>query len=368
MSLKNISVQRLKDLALEIASKQEQENDIKIDIKPMTIVEYYKSDTFKKDLILTDEHGYKSLDLSVLKYPFIYDAFYEIDRKDIIVFIKNKIAIKTNSDLAYIDFIIAIYHEIKHQLQYKDREKITKLDFETFAFDIEILVQYFNPKHYNQHHGQNFMEIEANLYGVNNAIKYLKEENSLNEFNESHLNKLNEAYELDLKNYDFQKFFRMFNEIVMTNDQIETDELPGWFEIFYNDDKTIKNIDEILKHEDIGHVDKRFLEAFFSSAHFLESIKFENFESKYQIIILNSIKNTYYNEITREKSINRAYESEFMHKKTYRNLLNDVNYNIMYYKMTMYKYLSTMDKDNENIAQFFHEPVLEEQEILGKTI
>lgn len=363
MTSKKVNIKKLKQLALEIASKQAQENGIKINLMPMTIVEYYKSDTFKKDLILTDEQGYKSLDLSVLKHPFIYEAIYEVDRKNIIVFIKNKVAMKTNSGLAYVDFIIAIYHEIKHQLQYKDREKIKKLDFETFVFDIEILVQHFNPKHYNAYHGQNFMEIEANLYGVNSAMKYLKETKQLNELNKSRLDQLNQAYQLDLKNYDFQKFFRMFNEVITTNNDIGIDELPGWSKIFYDNDKKLKNMNEILNHEDIGYVDNRFLEAFFSSSHFLESIKFEELESKQQIIILNSIKNTYHNEVIREKSINKAYESEFISKKQYIRLINDVNYNIMYYKMTMYKYLNAMDKNNENITHFF-----DEQEFLEKTI
>ena len=95
----------------------------------------------------------------------------------------------------------------------------------------------------------------------------------------------------------------MFNDIIMKNKNVKRDELPGWTEIFYNDNKAIKNINEILSHEDIKNVDNKFLEAFFSSSHFLESINFEKLEFKYQTIILNSIKNTYDNELIRKEII-----------------------------------------------------------------
>ena len=347
--MKDITVENLKKLAFEIASEEEKEHGVKIDIKPMTVVEYYKSDIFKKDFILTCDDGYKMIDLSVLKFPFIYNAFYEIDRKDIIVFIKNKKEIKTNPELVLADFIIAIYHEIKHKLQYQDREKITKLELSTFMFDIELLVQYFNPKYYNEHHGQIFMEIEANLYGVGKTLEYLTKNNLITQETKNHLELLKKAYELDLKNYDFQKFLRMFNEIIMKNNNIKRDELTGWTEIFYNDDKSIKNIKEILSHEDIEHVDTRFLEAFFSSSHFLESVNFEELDSNYKTIILNSIKNTYNNELIRRESISSTYEQKLISKKQHINLLNDVNFNISYYRKIMYKYFNDIQNITEQI-------------------
>ena len=349
----SISIQKLKDLALLIADQQEQKYGIKININPMTVVEYYKSDIFKKDLIVIDDNGYKMIDLSVLRFPFMYNAFYEIDRKDIIVFIRNfNKKIKANSDLLYIDFIISIYHEIKHQLQYKDRENIKKLELSTFMFDIELLVQYFNPKFYNEHHGEIFMEIEANLYGVDCTLEYLKNNNLLFPTVKEHLQLLKNAYETDLKNYDFQKFLRLFNQIIMSNNSIERDELPGWTEIFYNSDKTIKTIDQILSHEDITHVDSRFLDAFFSSKHFLENINFKGLTYNNQKIIMKAIKNTYSNELIRQNSINKAFETDLIDKKTWLELVNDVSFNIAYYINTMYVYSNYMMKNNpENIKE-----------------
>jgi len=357
--MKDITVEKLKNLAHKIASEEEKIHEIKIDIKPMTVVEYYKNDIFKRDLILTCDDKYKMIDLSVLKFPFVYNAFYEIDTKDIIVFIKSRKAMKTKPELILADFIVAIYHEIKHKLQYQDREKITKLEFSTFKFDIELLVQYFNPKYYNEHHGQIFMEIEANLYGVNKALEYLNKNNLLNQTTKKHLELLKDAYELDLKNYDFQKFLRMFNEIIMKNNNIEKAELTGWTEIFYNDDKTIKNIKEILSHEDIEHVDTRLLEAFFSSSHFLESINFEELESKHQTIILNSIKSTYDNELIRKENINKTYEQKLISKREHTGLLNDVVCNISYYKTIMYKLLRGTNKNDEFVENYTNQKTKE---------
>ena len=80
-------------------------------------------------------------------------------------------------------------------------------------------------------------------------------------------------------------------------------------------------------------------------------------EFKYQTIILNSIKNTYDNELIRKENINKTYEQKLISKKQYICLLNDVEYNISYYEKIMYKYLKDSNKNNEFVEKYNNQKI-----------
>lgn len=348
-------IKKLKELADKIAKEEKDKYGINVNICPMTIVEYYKSDIFKKSLSLNTNLKGK-FNLMAFIVPLKYGAVSEPLNKKVAIFIKdiNKIK-RIDAESLFAFYISNMYHEVKHHLQQKHR-KNESLNFEAFIYDIENIVQYFNEKDYLSNYDDYFVEIDANLYGVHNALEYLKKHDAISAGALTYLGKLKEECDDGLRRYDFQRIFELFHTILLEKSEIQIGDLGIWGKFFYNSDKTFKTIGQILDISN-GYIDDRIIKTVFSSSEFLNNINFRELSFEHQSIILSTIKSSYDNEMSRRENILNSLNQGFINKNKWKFLDTVCSHRINRYMNYMSTFIDMMSAENR--AKIFSSEFLE---------
>jgi len=190
-------VQRIKEMVRNIATEECNRYNIDIKFSPMTIIEYYKSDIFRKNLVLNSMPNHNFITI-----PFKHGAFYDAGNKEIALFVKN--IKKINKEAIFPYFASLVYHEVRHHIQNNEIANSKGVALDTFVLNLENIVSYFEPKDYSENYDDYFSEIDADLYGINSALSYLERNGILSEDSKQYLEKIREKYEGHLKTYDFQ--------------------------------------------------------------------------------------------------------------------------------------------------------------------
>jgi len=274
-------IQILKSIAKEIVTLESEKNNINIEAIPLTIVEYYKSEFFKKNFVLLDKNR-KEFNNYILGKPFYTEGFYNHNKKQIIVFIKK--VYEENFDLILINFINCLYHEIRHVIQHRD---LNNASYQSFIFSMERFIKYFDAKFYDNNHDDFFMEIDAHLCGITNTIDYLEKNNLLKHQHQENLEYAKKIYQDQFDNYNIDLFIQRFNNIVKNNFDVQINNFDNWISVFYNQDKSFKSLEQISKDPKINYINSKFLKFFITSEDFIESIDFNSLDHNYQSLIMN---------------------------------------------------------------------------------
>ena len=347
MTLNNVKdvINKMKALAREIAEEESRKYGININVCPMTIVEYYNSEIFKKNLFLSGISKLISGDISSLTVPFKCDVFCQTGEGNIVAFIKYISKMQSlSSETILPDFIFSIYSELRYQ--YENMEKPEELTYEKFVLNVEKCISNFDNS-VNQ--SKLFSEISADLYGINMTIEYLEKNNQLSETFKNYLESRKKVYEYNFACYNFQWNFKRFNQIIIQNDLEQIQSFCNWFAIFYNEDKTFKNLNQILSNSNIKLIDNKVLVAILSSEDFLKSINFQELSNEYQCIIMEALKNAYHSELIKRKHNDNFYNHNLIDVKSWISLNIITFNNISYYLNTISKFLEIMHKSDMNI-------------------
>ena len=114
-------------------------------------------------------------------------------------------------------YVIGTFHELGHRYQDEFMHNITKweeINLNAFSYDIDYFVLNKNYQHYEEHHEEYLIEIDANLYGVERAYNFFKSKGMLTKEIEELLQKHKNQYLFDSNNYDIHYFLHECHKIV----------------------------------------------------------------------------------------------------------------------------------------------------------
>lgn len=262
------------EIVKSILAEEIQKNNLNVDFAVSCRIAYYSKEILNK------------LKNKSLKFSNIKSVFGEMNKwnglcssKEIVVF--------SDESLAYfceprplVQMISVAYHELYHAIQNKEI-KNTK---QTISYDLfssicdNVLVHHTdeNLNKYNfsaKEHNSPMFEILANLYSVKKTEEYLKHSNIEIKPNEiEFLKNMEKMCKMQYENYDLTKRLNIILSEYKKGIAIGFLK-PLVFEMFINDDGTIKDVNTIFSNEIVLGIDPRILLAFIKTDKMKEAIK-----------------------------------------------------------------------------------------------
>jgi len=284
---KELTIKEMKKIAHEILEEETKKSNIKINMFPITFIEYYNSYVFKEKCKLTTLADYLTL-------PLRAGGFNDL-KGNIIIFIEY---INKRKRLESKLFRLAeiCYHEARHSIQ----QEFDIYSYDGFLYGLDEYIQSESTIDYKLEHDKYSFEIGANIYAITKAKDYLlKKYPNLYEKHQDEIDKLEKRYYYDYITYDAVDTIERFIEITKWKMQIHNankieglEKVSPILEIFLNDDLTFKKITEIIENQIFKTLDKRIIYAFLSSKSFLESIKIEELSNEELNLITEALKYT----------------------------------------------------------------------------
>ncbi len=117
------------------------------------------------------------------------------------------------NDNGLVFLIYACFHELEHRLQLECPQKLrNQPSFSRVMYDIEKIIYLADKEFYKGHHDNFFLEIDADIKGVENAINFINI-SGVTGVNIEYYKALRTYNEYRLLNYDIPQFIRRLNNI-----------------------------------------------------------------------------------------------------------------------------------------------------------
>lgn len=313
-----MKAKKLDNIINEIINEEKQNYNIDFDFINTYVIEYYKDvilKNIKNGINLIKENDTiniinirneikKEINIGITK------AFYN-QEKNIIVVFKDKHK-KDNENDEIIDFLITIYHEIRHVFQ----ENKLNIPEENFIFDIEFLAMYNNDdvlKTYNNNaefHKSFYFEIDSDIYAISKAKEYI-EKNNIENFNKEIFEKKKNSIIHRYISYNFDYFLETALNSIKNKNEIDVHNLSKTnivdiLQLFFNDKAMFKNLDKIINNERLLSIDVNITKLLLSSNLFLENLDINNLSDKSKFI-LNNILEEKIEEFNQKNHLNEDF-------------------------------------------------------------
>ena len=262
-----LSRKELKKIAEQAISQKAAEENINItSINPLTSVEYYKSDFFKKKLKL-----YKTFHkLNCVTTPIICNGIN--NNNHIIIFIDNF------SKIAYlglkhqlVDFLQTSFHELGHSHQVQNFNNYTTFELFNNLY-LNNFIRKHNDTHYQKYHDEYLTEKDADLFGVNCTESFLKKYPNLYSREKEYLERKKLQYEYNYQNFDFHLFWEEFYKIYQQEPKLYQHENLVSTIFFEKNSNTYKKIKDIMTSEDFDWIGEKLFFSILTSPSFLSQL------------------------------------------------------------------------------------------------
>lgn len=244
------------------------DNNLDINFYSCTRIQYFNSSFLRR--IINNNNASTKLKLMKILAPLNSSGFFysQDEERDIIIFL-DKLSTIPGFSLPISRLLKNTYHELYHALQHKELNTPQEnISFDLFASkcdiflcscqDSDFLKYYFS----QETHDSQMFEILANLYGAKKTEEYLLGNNiPLTTKEIEQFNKQKEKYQQQYQNYDLTSRLN----IILENYKkcIESKNFDkSIFELFVNDDGTLKDLNSVFSNEMVLNLDPRILIAF----------------------------------------------------------------------------------------------------------
>ena len=288
------NIKEMKEIIYGIIEEEKRNYHINISASPITIVEYYKTNTFQKKIKLKKPIN----NLVQLMNPINNMGWYN-DRDQNIFIILNHYQEKSKIT-TLVDLISTGYHESRHRFQDK---AITWTDeYEFFLIKIEQIILHtsLGCYYYKNNHDSFMLEIDANIDSINKTKKYLKKYPDIYKEIQEYLEEKSQQYQYDYFNYNPQKKIEILDIVMKEQPGTILNKYPT-LGMFYHLDGTFKSISAILDNKELDSLDPRIINLVLSSKTFVEQIDLEKLSIKEKNYMINILSDIYQKEIKRQQ-------------------------------------------------------------------
>ena len=299
----------MRDIVYEICDEVCKKERLKMDVYPVTVVEYYKSDLFKKKIKLT-----KGFDkYKVLVKPFnCLGSFYESTR-EIVIFMNNfKKIVNVDDNYGRISFVKTIYHELRHAIQFKMFNN-RKIDIKTNVAKFRFLLDYckrIDAKDYEMYHDEYSQEIDADLYAMSKTKEYYYRNNKdIFNSNKNYFRVYDFYNKSRILKYDIQLSIGQLNRLLKKKENLFLLENYSILRFFYNvETGEYKNLSDIMNDSILNSFDYYIIANMLSSEEFLKKIDFSKLPLVEFDYLIGCIKYVYNDYLNRKNNFNYLAE------------------------------------------------------------
>lgn len=353
-----------KKLVYQILKEEIKEHGIKIDIYVLNKIE-----TIFKIIHTVSKLESKTLNniIESIKDEIYYNqkslAGYNYSQKEISVFLDNIKKVKLINEEEYLWTLIrSTYHEYKHVI-INEHLNIQIKTIEDFYYIIGLLITPTEDFCLEKHDDM-YDEILANLYGVQKAEKYLKENPKYTKTykklkNIIEVEKL--LHEIHYQNHDIHTFINKLNcDVKEVFDKIDFSNLAPEctiISILYNDDGSFKDLFTLFQDEKWHNLPKEAKLLIISSDAYLEEYDYKNAYKEDLKFILEALSYSY-NLENRKKLINRNLRNrlEILSKKIERS--NKYHLNIYLETLLILNEKESLNKHKLDKIKLYKEKIL----------
>lgn len=234
-------------------------------------------------------------------------GFYDPQNKIIVMFYEHIVRKReqfmheNSGDNGLTYLIRGVFHELEHRLQYENRKKLSgfsETDFFKLDMDNILLVMANFDKRakdfYDRFHDNMFLEIDADIKGVNNAM-YASKKLGIVNLNWKYYDDYRRYNEFRNKVYDLPFFIGFMNNCIRKQPQLFLNRNYGYFSNraiyeFYQDDGSYKSLFEIMYNNKINQCDPYLRACMVSDFSFLESLDFDKLSLSELNYVLDNVR------------------------------------------------------------------------------
>ena len=333
--LEDFSVDDLREIVRDIINSEVKDSDIKFDVFPVTILEYYNDYLMSRPFKGVEKIGYSLV-------PFRFKGgFRSNSSNDIVMFLRHsKRVVKPKK--SFFDLVVNSYHEARHINQ----DFLDKYSYEGALIDMENYVS-SNRKilGYIMEHDSYFVDIDARMYSLSKAVDYIKSKYpKIYEKSKEYINRLSREYNFHFLTFDivsvvenaiqvrkkrYKSVSSMINNPILFEMYL-SEPVPAIFNLFLNVNGTFKSISQIISNCRKHNIDDRIIKAFLSSKYFLESVDISSLSNDDLSIVIDSLDyiSSYYQDqlIMIDDAIANKDISMIKYLKMKKNILSRIDY------------------------------------------
>ena len=228
----------------------------------MSIGEYFKSDVFKQNLKLQKVKNIPREVFGILYKPA--GGSYSEETKNTFVYV-NHFSLLDNINKGALTMLV--FHELRHAIQDQNKNN-------TFSSIICQMEDTTNKLTYLVTHDNWFSEIDADIFGIKEAIEFINSHPNL--YAKKDLTFISEQLQrkrILLTNYDYDKLFSNYCTYRIKHPDYKTN--LKWEKLFFDENGYIKSLNTILQDERLNDIDENFIRIFVTSEVFKNSLDYK---------------------------------------------------------------------------------------------
>lgn len=297
-----MEINDIKKLINQITTYVSIETNRTYQVYPLTIKEFYQN-----------EENYPFSHNIKRKYTHNYNGFN--DKKGISTILIDENDLTKPIPEIMMKYAQITFHELRHTMQlYKDEDS-----YETFFIKLDKIIQYHNYTEYKLEYNNFSYEIDANLYGIIKAEKYLQAHyptiyeayqttNYKNKINKKKADTIHKLLTYDhISRVD--KVMNALQNGYISYPQIQYN-LPRPMHIFLDENGNYKPLNTIIDNPALSKLDTRITYTILSSRLFLETVDFENLTIPERKILLKSLRYAWL-RIQKEQEETKKYYQQY---------------------------------------------------------
>lgn len=265
MKRESFNDEELKKIIVSVLVREFKENDLDYSVAAGTFTDFKKAIKNNKKF---SKKGRKAF-LDSVKFGTI--AYHSNSNKNI-VFFTDRIRTYDTLEKQLFITIFSCFHEVRHAIQLK----FDDFSYEKFLYDVENIFRENHLNHYyhNNNHELYSFEIGADLYAITKTIKLMKEiYPKAYEKEKKYIEDMREKIEDNYFLYDAYYYITYLYNDIKNNKKVPDNKV---LKIFFNEDGSLKRMDEIIQNENFEKLDKRIVYNMLSSHLALTNIEEES--------------------------------------------------------------------------------------------
>lgn len=310
--MQKADIDKMKKIAHEIIDSEVKKYNMKMEVFPVTFVEYCKNEIFNQKYSLQRKVNLVKEARNNYGFNTIYSNIF-VFLSTINSCTMKKLEKNNGSNIS--ELVVTCFHEARHTAQ----KKFNAFSYEGFLRNLEITIRAFLPEDYESNHDKYSSEIGANLYGVAEAKKYLqKNYPEIYENNKNTLEWREKSYRYDYLTYDAVNTVDRFFDILKRKKVSPLSTSVMALRLFFNEDKSLRKIEDIIYEMNNNpcyvHLDKKVVYVFMSSRYFLQNININELSIQELDLLKESLEYTNKVYQNQEKTIAKAYHDKIINK------------------------------------------------------
>ena len=333
--LEDFSVDELRKIVRDIINSEVKDSDIKFDVFPVTILEYYNDYLMSRSFEGVEKIGYPLV-------PLRFKGGFRREKQDEIVLFLHHSKRVVKPKKSFFDLVVNSYHEARHINQ----DFLDKYSYEGALIDMDNYVpSKWKILGYIVEHDSYFVEIDARMYSISKAIDYIKSKYpKIYDKSKEYINRLSREYNFQSLTFDivstvenaiqvrkkrYKSVSSMINNPILFEMYL-SEPVPAIFNLFLNVNGTFKSISQIIINCRKNNIDDRNIKAFLSSSYFLESVDISSLPNDDLSIVIDSLDyiSSYYQDqlIIIDDAIANKDISMIKYLKMKKNILSRIDY------------------------------------------